>query len=116
MAIEMYVVDTLSLAERIAVEAKRMRALSTAMPKGCVIGGQLEERIESSNGYSSSFEMRDTLKKMGISYDANSSTHYNYKILVPEGQYDAVKDLVQKSGYSILNNLPEHEMPTLPAK
>ncbi len=114
MAIELYIADSLSVADRFAVEAKRMRALGMPFPGNLGIGSQLEERIKSSNGYSSSFEMRGTLEKMGIHYDANSSTHYNYKILVPDDKLDIVKDLIQKSGYSILTRPPEHNL--TPAK
>jgi len=114
MAIELYIADSLSIADRFAVEAKRMRTLGMPFPGNLGIGDQLEDKIKSSNGYSSSFEMRETLEKMGIPYDANSSTHYNYKILVPDDKLDIVKDLVQKSGYSILTRPPEHNL--IPAK
>jgi hypothetical protein len=114
MAIELYILDALPVSERFAVEAKRMRALGKEFPGNLGIGDPLEERIKGSNGYSSSFEMRTALEKMGIPYDANSSTHYNYKILVPDDKLDIVKDLVQKSGYSILTRPPEHNL--MPAK
>jgi hypothetical protein len=114
MAIELYILDALPVSERFAVEAKRMRALGMPFPGNLGIGDQLEDKIKSSNGYSSSFEMRGTLEKMGIPYAANSSTHYNYKILVPDDKLDVIKDLVQKSGYSILTRPPEHNL--MPAK
>ena len=115
MAIELYIIDSLSVADRFAVEAKRIRALKTELPKGFEIGGQLEARMEQANGFSSKVEMLDALVKMDIPYAQNSNNfNYQYKLLVPEDQIKIVKELVEKSGYATLTKPSEHGMP--PAK